>query len=608
MALTDTIFYKNFTAKSRLLRVEYMPPSHLDISVTPDYIEFPDNVIFNKDFKINNSYDKDIPVGFQLASEMEITLNMESLTGATGGGFTWEEVRSAILTVQTDTPRTIVLNLGIPVNIYSVGIWRILEDTNGDSTYDKIVFEGGQQIEPSWEIDFELSADVTTKQTTVLKLLDVYRLSMQALTVTDLGQAAVPDFVGTGYQQFIYGSTVGGSPYRPQHKMFVTESITGGATGQFARFQSFDTFNAEYQQYIGSALSVYRRESTAFTFVNSVTDHWTFYEPNTNSLTYESTKSATTVPDSNLYFIASWKGGLVSNIEPITGMYHPGEGFASGNNMQDVLKILCENYYCKSYIDFDNFSIEFVKVLDATKGDALTITRDEYREKLKFKNGTNRVAKYVAYIKGLYDDDIDEFNTEATNVRNSRYQDINLILHNHPANGYTYYDGRDPDFLFGLTEEALASSMMAKLTVGGIDEYIRISEACTLDLGAGQTFSEELGYDTEDYPEYIIGTDDFDTFSAKLLAWSAQRVALASMGLSISKAGNFLFGNKNQGTITSVFDSSFINIEHLGDTVTLDIDDLIGTTGQFSSKGIITSVDENLLEGTSTVTIFIRGQ
>lgn len=154
--MTNHIFQTTFKDDSgSSYTIQFIPGVNTDLS-TPATITLPSGVI-GEELKISGSFQDGIPLGFEQARVMELSINLNNLIG-TVGGISMVDVQKAIIRGRSDAKRTVSIG-GVDYYYHVPNRWVLLKGST-------IIYDGFQDPTPSMDIEFDADNDEVVMQIT----------------------------------------------------------------------------------------------------------------------------------------------------------------------------------------------------------------------------------------------------------------------------------------------------------------------------------------------------------------------------------------------------------------------------------------------------------
>jgi hypothetical protein len=582
MAVTDQPYYINYTPNNEpdwTFRIEFIAADTSDLTSTTA-LPFPAETAINKCI-IRNEFDNNLPIGQQIAAEMEIEIDLIGLETNT-------DLQSAIINSRTTDTREVTdwdgSNATYSDDIYIDNVW-ILRSNNGDGTtnHNTIHFIGVQDKRPEQTFTFT-SSDVKEQSCRLnIKCLDITRKALEH--ITNLQIRGLSSYTLAPIRIFDYLYDVSG-----------TVSWTGyvNRDGYEIRMVKLSDYYNRIEQETQRYLRVLIRQSdAAFTFENTPTVAVDLYSNTYTSLTYpkdNSLKDGTTDSiNDNVYII----GLVLDGTDVIGGMLDTNENNESNateQNYWDVLKQEAEQYMALgtiSYPDSKTAKITYNKILD---GDTFTINESNYIGEIKIKKGSGLVAETNAHLRETFDNDLAEIQYRNGGFRIEKSYETKFSLHNNAVKnedgtgrsarvesgtGFVVQTKMTPTFRNLYYKDTVTTTLYTYT-----DYFLKVNDYAIYtidDVGsAGDVqYTSEPEYTDYQLPDY----SDRKDFFKLLTAFNRNRANVSGMPYVFAKAvANFL-GNPNQAEVEFKVPINKTTTNNLGEMFYIDPDIVPITTG-----------------------------
>jgi len=569
----------SFTYEGWQYRLECIPrmdsfvPTYVaasDITAVAGYTAMPDtSLIKQQGLKEKREYDKSTPIGMQLASELQITLDYSELTAA-----------------QQEILLKPAVNIGSDngIDYILTNVWTLKTDRGSSGVTWYVESQLAQRRTPEQEFTYDAAGSVTPTEIT-LTLHDIRRVLMEAVEIPTSLAAEVAR--GNGYKSFYIASDSGRDPYVESY------STAGkGLTIQAASLQDLlDELEQRWQK-----LYQYLTRNTSATvdaaqpYGNGVT----LYAQKTQ---YSMDRDTGSYSASSLLFIA----GVMDKTDRLAGMLSDDEESLRADSAYswDFMKaftewaVVKEFWYVEETAGTYTLYLRYAGLLGLTRmSTGRTLSVDNIVGKSwKMKRGGATIRKVEYVNKGSVDDDREAIIVEnkgsisengwsvqgifsAERDMYERYVPYDQVLYdNVNAKYYT------PTAL--VTTGVNARKLLAFVSTYNIQSNFHFSTLIAphptpdvnVGLGAVTIGSTGSGFpsplaDIADSPEAAQNKSEATVVKALLADQDA-----SSYGMAVARVLLFLFGNEENRLYTMTVDfitgSNSLMPHNVGDAYTI---------------------------------------
>ncbi len=442
MAITTGIYYHDLNANStnaRKYRVYFIAGDTADITI--DDINNPRQMPhdFIRGCKLSRQFDNDLPVGQELASVLELELNLKS---AAFNSPSFSEFKAQVLAQESAQqalawahPKDLAeVRFAIP-NRWYVG-W-----SDDSWAHHGILWDGFQERVKEYEINSDgiFRINVMDAATTVLRNITIETIGYDIHNTYKGLDAYCADELIYYYVDF------GGRRYH------ISNSSTDWRENKLKYLHvSFnDVFMEKCREYADTLLKLFRRNSESpstsmFQFRNSPLSNWKFYKQNVANAHDETTLEEFT-DMSEIEIICSVYvntdretiiGGCLSDTNS------EGSWGQDYKNLSNLFKALSENFLCKSYCNYDFGTVNFLfmpvwdySFWNGTEDPGIIqIGASNIGKDWKITYGTD-MEQAVAHVINANDEDLTEISVknDKLGIDEGSFE-IKCILHNNFCN------------------------------------------------------------------------------------------------------------------------------------------------------------------------------
>lgn len=586
----NTVFYKNFTDNEGIEKTLYFVPGDDSDLLTPNIVEFPDNVIIFDTIKTSAGYDADLPIGMQMAKSLKFSINLTNMVGD------WTDVRDWIVARSTR-------NIPTPVKISYNGkdYWipnRWVLCYKNDDNSNHIIADTVQDMtaKSKFKIEFdEVIYDIECLgiEKTILTQLNIEDFEVELFLLADLNQRSQSIL----YWQYDIGSDeyIAAAGHNKDEALFIrlTDLVEALMLKANELYQYFKRgYNFRYENDLTSA---------------GLLSNLTFYQQSTTqNFAVGSTISYT---DPSQIFILAYItngsnviGGALSKLSEASILNE-------FSTVWDLLRSLSESMPNISkfiYINESNeFRFQFNKPYEynwanPAEDDYMTSISERNIDYSKIIEGSlqiepnfNQVAQSSLVVAGVGDDNNNEFEYKNDTTLNSNSFDTkvlfntNLILNNYTerTSSVKYYSNQY--FVRNLYYYD-----------GGFYEYKAVHPKVGIDFG--YTFPTLT---SSNAPAY----SDVETYHNDIKQYANSLNANESYMYNLSQVHRKFLGNEFAGLLSCKLKIHNVNINQVGEPYTIDITDVAPyLQPPISQTAILVSCEMDEMTGEADCKFFLR--
>jgi hypothetical protein len=393
---------------------------------------------FIKSCKLKRGFDNDMPVGQELASIMELELNLSSPHFNSMTAFMGQ-----ILQQETDVVTGRIAawldedqqsdTYGDPVTFTVPNRWFIAYSTDDWESFG-IHWDGVQEIVKQ----YEFNSDGTFKIT----VMDIVTTIFRNIPISQIGWALHNVYFGTAAnlaEELLYYYT----DYLSK-RYHISNSRTDWTDNNISYLHvSFITdFIGKIEDYANTLLALYRRQTSTpseplFYFRNNPLSNWTFYKQDyTDQTTYGDALTKTDIEIINSIFITGTASKIVGGC--VSDTKSEGSWGTELKNMNNLFKALAENFFYKGYYGFDSGSVNYLlmPIFAHSEWDGTTLTSPIAIDSSNIVNDWKVVygtewEQSICHITNGNDEDILEITVKNDNLGIDEGSfEVKNILHN----------------------------------------------------------------------------------------------------------------------------------------------------------------------------------
>ncbi len=607
----DVVYYHRLGSSGGTeRRLNFAPGSAVLYSSSPQYAELPNNFI--KSAKLERGFDRDMPVGQQLADNLAIELNLRCLGSHSVYGYDSGALRAYILRQQST--ETVVVN---GEAIYIPNRWFITESDDGGSSWN-LVWDGVQERVKQ----YELGSDGTHK----INVLGLAETVLRNLKIDRIGQELweqVKQDSTRHVKELMYDR------FSQNDRTFVV-TVPPALWGKDGLRFAGAGFNAGFMALVrndaGNLIRAYRRTGdtdNTLVFIHDFLSWMDFYRQDCTT----AAAPGTAISDRDDILVISHvfknneektlAGGLLFNGDCKESWYK------DYRNVFNVFRLLAENFFCKLFYCYSGkevracFNPVFTYIDDSTQPVAIRqLGAESVLNDFKITYGAE-FEMSITHVGDLTENDINEYSSvnSSFGLDEGGYEIKNIIhnirvspaLKDWPEDYKRLFREGQPD---GLNRMPLPEAVLQCLFYydSSLQEMLRIHEWCSVSVdGTNKIGNGELSTSIPNLHRNRLENAARNYYRNFLL----DRQAESGIGALTSKAAAYCFNNKNQGMMEFTASTDVINVRDLGLHLHIDFTGLLGYGGApfpaHSANAFVTALEADLTGNTIDVTAFIRG-
>lgn len=628
MAVTTGIYYheiNNQTGNNTKYRIYFIAGDTLNIT-QDDYTsltKMPGDFILS--CKLNRQFDNDLPVGQELASILELKLNLNS---GTFNSAAFSTFKTQILAQESSSQVIAWVNPKDSTNVYFniPNRWFISYSTDNWMTYG-ICWDGFQERIKEYKINSD--------GIIVINVIDTATTILRNISIETIGYDIHNSFKGVNTycadELIYYYSDYLGKRYHISNSSTDWNPLEGDAPLKYLHVSFLNNFIDKCAYYSQTLLTSFRRgieypSMPLFIYRGSPLTHWTFYEQNVNNA-HDETTLTQILDEGDIRIINSVYFTNADNV--ILGGCNSdskseGSWGQEYKNLHNLFKALSENFFCKSYFNYHIGTINFVfmPIFDynfhISDPGTISIDSSNITKDWKIIYGTD-MEQSIAHIHNANDEDITEISVKNSNmgIDEGSYE-INCILHNNFCNPRLnkYTENQKDDWNEGNLRRmpTIATTTQCLFYYNeNMDNEAdekrigKLAEYCKINIGQNTLVVSENYCNIYDVIGFL--NDITSTCISVTKNIGLDRQTMTGTPYTAVKAANSVFNTRYQGFIEFNARINTINIQDLGRLLAINFSDITSIIKLNTDipNAVITNLEWDLFSEYIKVKAFIKG-